>query len=136
MLSLKSHLEVLRRRRAVVEILEYVLVFAITALLAGFSVIVVQGSLPVLHQTQGGAEFDELTGAASSSEVEGNATVVVPLSDASIGCSQGVLSFSSGGLNYTSQVGYPCSFAYSGLSCLCRLVFSRDSDVVGLQVKS
>ena len=119
-----------------VEILEYILVFAITALLGGFSVLVVQGALPVLHQTQGAAEFDELTGAASSAAIEGSATVVIPLSNASIGCSQGTMVFSSGGLSYRSPLEYPCSFAYSGLSCLCRLVFSRNSDVVGLQVES
>lgn len=119
-----------------VEILEYTLVFAITALLAGFSVVAVQGSLPVLHQTQNGAEFDELSGAASSAAVVGSSTVVIPLSDATIGCSQGVITFSSGGLNYSSQVGYPCSFAYYGVSCLCKLVFSRNADVVGLQVES
>ncbi len=119
-----------------VEILEYVLVFGITALLSGFSVLVVQGSLPVLHQTQNGAEFDELTGAATSAYVEGNSTVVVPLSDASVGCSQGIMTFSSGGLNYTSHVGFACSFAYSGVSCLCKLVFSRNSDVLGLQVEN
>jgi hypothetical protein len=135
-LPLKSYFEVLRGENTVVEILEYILVFAITAMMAGFSVVVVQGTLPVLHQTQGGAEFDELSGAASSAAVEGSATVVIPLSNATIGCSQGVIAFTSGGLTYTSQLGYPCSFAYSGVSCLCELVFSRDSNVVGLQVKS
>jgi hypothetical protein len=120
----------------VVEILEYLLVFAITAMMAGFSVVVVQDSLPVLHQTQGGAEFDELSGAATSAAVAGSATVVMPLSDASIGCSQGVIAFSAGGLNYTSRLGYPCNFSFSGVTCLCQLVFSRDSDAVELQVKS
>ena len=119
-----------------VEILEYVIVFAVTALLSGFSVLVVQGSLPVLRQTQNGAEFDELTGAATSADLEGTSTVVMPLSDASIGCSQGIMTFSSGALNYTSQVGFACSFAYSGVTCLCKLVFSRNSDVLGLQVEN
>jgi hypothetical protein len=120
----------------VVEVVEYVLVFAITALLAGFSVVVAQGSLPVLHRTQGGAEFDALTGAATSAAVEGSATVVIPLSNADISCSMGNMTFSSEGLNYTSNIGYPCSFALSGVTCVCNLVFSRGSEGLVLQVVS
>ena len=119
-----------------VETLEYILVFGITAVLAGFSVLVVQGSLPVLHETQNEAEFDELTGAANSAAVEGSAMVQMPLSNASIDCSQGIMAFSSGGLSYTSHIGYPCSFAYAGVSCLCKLIFTQNSDVLDLKVES
>jgi len=118
-----------------VEIIEYALVFGITALMAGFSVVVVQGSLPVLHQTQGQAEFDELRGAAGSAAIQGSATVVLTLSNASIACSAGVIEFSSGGLSYSSELGYPCSFAYSGISCVCKVAFSQTTGVLGVQVQ-
>lgn len=117
-----------------VEILEYILVFAITAALAGFSVLVLQGSLPVLDQTQGRSEFNELSGAATVAAVGGSAELVLPLDNASIGCSQGGLTFSSGGLNYDSPLGYPCDFGYAGLSGTCKLEFTREVDALALEV--
>ncbi|MDA4122960.1 MAG: hypothetical protein OK456_07265 [Thaumarchaeota archaeon] len=119
-----------------VEILEYALVFAVTSVLAGASILVVQGALPILHQTQGHAEFDELDGAAASAALRGNDTIVMPLAGASIACTVGVLDFSTGGLNYSSSLGYPCSFSYSGLTCTCQLVFTRESMGISLEVLS
>jgi len=117
-----------------VEIMEYVLVFAITASLAGFSVLLLQGSLPALDKTQGQSEFVQVSGAAGTAAVGGSAEVVVPLSNASIACSSGVMTFASGGLSYSSSIGYPCNFRYAGLSCVCKLTFSREAAGVGLTV--
>lgn len=119
-----------------VETLEYLLVFGVTIALAGFSVAFFSSSLPVLHQSQASAEFDELTGAASSAALEGTAEVTLPLSDGSLACSGGVMSFSTGGLSYSSSIGYPCSFSYPDLSCVCSLVFSLNSTGVALEVNS
>lgn len=116
-----------------VEVLEYTLVFAITALVAGFSVVVVQGSLPVIKQTEGSAELDELSGAATTAVVEGSATIALPLTNASLSCSSGTLSLTLQGLNYTSKIGYQCSFALPHLTCLCTVVFTRGYD--GLEVR-
>jgi hypothetical protein len=126
----------LEGRFIVVELLEYTLVFAVSVMLAGFSVLVLQNSLPSLHQTQSGAEFQEISGAAGSAAVDGTSTITIPLSNASISCSQGVMSFHDGGLSYSSTLGYPCNFDYGGVSCLCKLVFTQDSQVLELQVES
>jgi hypothetical protein len=117
-----------------VEIMEYILVFAVTATLAGFSLLVLQGSLPVLDKTQGQSEFNQLSGAAGVAAIEGSSELVLPLSNASVGCSSGTISFSSGGLSYSSYIGYPCDFGYAGLSGVCKFVFSRATDEVSLQV--
>ena len=135
-MPLKSALGILRGRYTVAEILEYTLVFAVTVMLAGFSVLVLQGSLPALHQTQAGAEFQEVTGAVGSAAVDGSSTISIPLSNASISCSQGVISFHEGGESYSSTLGYPCEFAYGGVSCLCKLVFTEESQVLELRVET
>ncbi len=119
-----------------VELIEYVLVFAVTVSLSAFSILILGGSLPIMDQTQAKAQMDEIAGAASLAALNGNATVILPLSGASISCSQGILRFSSGGSNLSTAVGYPCSFNLDGVSCLCTLAFSRGPDGLELKVES
>lgn len=119
-----------------VELIEYVLVFAVTVSLSAFSILILGGSLPIMNQTQAKAQMDEVAGAASLAALDGNSTVILPLSGASISCSQGVLRFSSGGSNLSASVGYPCSFKLDGISCLCTLAFSRAPDGLELKVES
>ncbi len=116
-----------------VELIEYVLVFGLTVSLSAFSILILNGSIPSLDQNQSKAQMDEVAGAAGLAALDGNATIVLPLSDASLSCSQGVLSLSSGSSNLSSSVGYPCSFHLDGVSCLCTLFFTRSQD--GLQLK-
>ena len=117
-----------------VEILEYVLVFAVTASISGFSVVILSGSLPILGQSQVHAQLDEISGAAGLAELKGNSSVVLPLSNASISCSGGVVSLSSGGSDYSTNVGYPCHFGFTGLTCLCTLTFTRGEGELQLKV--
>ncbi|MGA2666158.1 MAG: hypothetical protein ABSF83_14555, partial [Nitrososphaerales archaeon] len=93
------------------------------------------GSLPVLSQSQASAQMEEISGAASLAALRGNATVVVTLSDASLSCSEGVIAFSSGSSTLTSQTGDPCDFRFTGVSCLCTLVFSQTEDGLSLKVE-
>jgi len=117
-----------------VELIEYVLVFGLTVSLSAFSILILSGSIPSLDQNQAKAQMDEMAGAAGLAALNGNATVVVPLSDATIACSQGTLSLSAGGSNLSSPIGYPCSFRLDGVSCLCTLVFTRSQDGLLLKV--
>jgi hypothetical protein len=117
-----------------VELIEYFLVFGLTVSLSAFSVLVFDGAIPVLDQNQAKAQMDEIAGAANLAALKGNASVVLPLSDASLACSQGVIHFSSGTASYSSQTGYPCDFQLTGVSCLCTLVFTQSQDGVELKV--
>ncbi len=118
-----------------VELIEYLLVFGITAAIAGFSVAVFAGFLPALHQTQSQAELGQIVGAAGLAAQNGTASLVLSLDNASINCSDGILSLSTGGETYSSSIGASCSFNYSGLNGVCNLVFSRLDEGIGLEVE-
>ncbi len=117
-----------------VELVEYLLVFGVTAVIAGFSVAVFGGFLPTLHQTQSQAELDQIAGAAGLAAENGSASLVLPLDNASISCAGDVVSLSAGGQTYSSSIGASCSFSYSGLSGVCNLVFTRSDGRIGLEV--
>ncbi|MDA4114325.1 MAG: hypothetical protein OK474_09785 [Thaumarchaeota archaeon] len=118
-----------------VEVIEYLLVFGITVSLSAFSVLILGGSLPILGQSQAKAQMDEITAAADLAALKGNTTLILPLSDASLSCSQGVMTFSSGGQSLSSSIASPCSFQFKSVTCLCKLVFfAQDQGEVGLRV--
>jgi len=119
-----------------VEVIEYLLVFGITVSLSAFSILIVGGSLPILDQSQAKAQMDQIAGAADLAALKGNATVILPLSDASIACSRGVMTFSSSGQSLSSPVGSPCGFRLTSVSCLCKLVFTQDRGELELMVES
>lgn len=117
-----------------VEVMEYLLVFAVTAAIAGFSIFVFNGSVPGIRQTQGQAEVDQVAGAVELAAANGNATLTLPLSGASLSCSQGVVELTSDGQTYSSYVSSGCAFSVSGLSCVCSLSFTWVPDGVGMEV--
>jgi hypothetical protein len=119
-----------------VEVIEYLLVFGITVSLSVFSILIVGGSMPVLDQSQAKAQMDEIAGAADLAALNGNATVTLPLTGASIACSQGVMTFSSDGQSLSSPVGSPCGFRLTSVSCLCQLFFTQDQGGLELRVQS
>jgi hypothetical protein len=119
-----------------VEVIEYLLVFGVTAALAGFSVLVFGGFLPMLHQTQDQAELDQIAGAAGLAAENGTATLVLPLSNATVTCSNETIQLSTGGVSYSSGIGASCGFSVTGLNGLCKLVFTRSADGVVLEVES
>jgi hypothetical protein len=119
-----------------VELVEYIVVFGVTVSLSAFSILIVGGSIPVISQSQGRAQFEEILGAASLGALRGNSTLVMTLSGASLSCSQGELHVSTSGSSYSSQVNFPCGFNYSAVSCLCTLVFTRVQGTLQLQVQS
>lgn len=117
-----------------VEVVEYLLVFAITAAVAGFSVVVFNSSLPAIRQTQGDAQASQISGAIELAAANGDATLVLPLSNATISCSGGAVDLVTGGQTYVSGVSTGCGFSVSGLTCECDLYFSRGPDGVGMEV--
>jgi hypothetical protein len=119
-----------------VELIEYVIAFAISAGVAGASVLVVNGAMPGLGQMAAASKSDQIAGAARIAVVEGrNVTLLLPFKDSSIACSGGAISVSEGGASLTRTVGFPCSFSYKGLSGACALVFSTSADSLRLEVK-
>lgn len=118
-----------------VELIEYLLVFGVTAAVAGFSVVVFGGFLPTLHETQSQAELDQIADAAGLAAQNGSASLVLPFDNASISCVGGVITFSTGGDTYSSSVAVSCDFSYAGLNGICNLVFTRLDGMVGLEVE-
>jgi hypothetical protein len=118
-----------------VELIEYVIVFGITAGVAGASVMVVNWAMPGLTAAAAMSKSDQVAGAARIAVVEGgNVTLVLPLKDSSISCAAGSLSVSVDGLSRAYQVGFPCSFDFQGLNGACTLVFSATAEALQLGV--
>jgi len=118
-----------------VELIEYVIAFGISAGVAGASVMLVDGAMPGLNQMAAYAKSDQIAGAARIAVGEGrNTTLVVPLRGASIGCADGALSISEGSVSETYSMGFPCSFRFEGLNGACALSFSAPKDSLLLKV--
>jgi len=107
-----------------VELIEYVLAFTITAGLAVASVAFVHGALPGLEQVTSQSKADQIAGAARVAVVEGKATrLVLPLSGTSVSCESGTLDVSMSGREYRREIGFPCSFSSGSLTGVCTLLF-------------
>lgn len=118
-----------------VELVEYVIVFAISAGVAGACVMLVNGAMPGLNQVATVSKSDQIAGAARIAIVEGgNVTLLLPLQDSSISCGAGSLSVSMGGTSRAYGLGFPCSFDFQGLDGACSLVFSAPGDSLQLGV--
>jgi hypothetical protein len=117
-----------------VELIEYVIAFAISAGIAGASVMLVNGAMPGLNQVASASKSDQVAGAARISVLEDrNVTLLLPLTDASISCSGGSLSVLIGGAPRAYSVGFPCAFDFEGLKGECTLVFSAQADSLRLE---
>lgn len=116
-----------------VELIEYLLVFGVTVSLAGFSIVVLGGFLPTLHQTQGQAQLDQIAGAAGLAAQNGSAALVLTMDNASIVCSGGTVRLTTEGSTYSASIGASCSFTASDLNGVCKLVFTRTDDGVGME---
>jgi hypothetical protein len=118
-----------------VELLEYVIVFGISAGLAGASVMLVNGAVPGLSQVAAASAADQVAGAARIAVFEDrNVTLLLPLQDSSVACAAGSLSVSIDGHSRGYDLGFPCSFDFQGLSGECALVFSAPADSLNLGV--
>jgi hypothetical protein len=118
-----------------VELIEYVIVFAISAGLAGASVMLVDGAVPGLNEVAAVSASDQVAGAARIAVVEGgNVTLLLPLQDSSVACSAGSLSVGIDSDSRAYDVGFPCSFDFQGLNGTCTLVFSAPAESLQLGV--
>jgi len=108
-----------------VELIEYAVIFGISAGVAGASVMLVSGAMPGLGQVAAASTSDQMASAARLAAVEGrNVAILVPLHGASIDCGGGSLNVKVGGTSRTYVTGLPCSFDFSNLTGQCSLVFS------------
>lgn len=113
-----------------VELIEYAIVFGISAGLAGACVLLVDGAMPGLNQVATTSKADQVAGAARLAVVQGgNVTLVLPLDNSTISCESGSLSVSSTAGTSAYDVGYPCAFDYQGLSGSCTLVFAAEESL-------
>lgn len=118
-----------------VELIEYVVVFAISAGVAGASVMLVDGALPGLNSLAAASTSDQLAGAARIAAVEDrNVTLLLPLKDSGVSCAAGSLSVSIGSESRLYEVGLPCSFDFQGLDGACTFVFSAPAEALTLEV--
>ena len=119
-----------------VELIEYVIVFAISAGVAGASVMLVNGAMPGLNQVASASKADQVAGAARRAVVEGKSvTLLLPLKGASIACADGSLSVSADGTVRAYDVAFPCSFDLKGLSGDCTLAFTAPANSLQLEAK-
>jgi hypothetical protein len=119
-----------------VELIEYVIAFGISAGVAGASVMLVNGALPGLAQVASQSGADQIASAARIAAIEGrNVTILLPLHGSSISCSGGSLSVTMNGAARVYQVGFPCSFDYEHLSGSCSLGFSAPGGSLRLEVR-
>jgi hypothetical protein len=118
-----------------VELIEYIIVFAVSAGVAGASVMLVNGALPGLDQLASASLSDQVAGAARVAVAEDrNVTLLLPLHDSSVSCSSGTLFVSIGGATRAYETLLPCSFDFQGLNGQCTLLFSPASDALRLAV--
>lgn len=119
------------------ELIEYVVVFGISAGLAGASVALVSGALPGLAEVAAASKSDQLAGAARVSLVEGKSvTVVLPVRGAAVSCVSGELSVYVGAYSRSYELGAPCAFSMEGLTGVCAFSFApTSSDALDLEVK-
>ncbi len=118
-----------------VELIEYIIVFGISAGVAGASVVVVNWAMPGLGAAAAMSKSDQVAGAARIAVVEDKSvTLVLPLQGSSISCAAGSLSVSLDGRSQAYEVGFPCSFDFQGLNGACTLVFSPAADSLRLGV--
>ncbi len=119
-----------------VELIEYVIVFGISAGVAGASIMLVSGAMPGLSQLASASKSDQVAGAARLAVVEDrDVTLLLPLTGSSISCAAGSLSVSIGGAPRAYDVRMPCSFDFQGLNGDCALVFSAPADSLQLEAK-
>lgn len=108
-----------------VELVEYAVIFGISAGIAGASVMLVTGALPGLEQVAAASTSDQIAGAARLAAVEGrNVTVLLPLHDTSVDCGGGSLKVTTGGMSREDETPLPCSFDFQTMSGECGLAFS------------
>ena len=118
-----------------VELIEYVIAFGISAGVAGASVMLVNGALPGLNQVAAQSVADQVASAARIAVIEDrNVTLLLPLHDSSISCSGGSLSVTMSNAARVYQVGFPCSFDSGHLSGSCSLGFSAPAGSLRMEV--
>jgi len=118
-----------------VELIEYVIVFGISAGVAGASVMLVHGALPGLDLAGATSKSDQIGGAARLAVVEGrDVTLLLPLKSASVSCSGGALTVSLSSHPRVYPIDFPCTFSFQGLDGLCTLLFSATGNALGLKV--
>jgi hypothetical protein len=117
------------------EIIEYLLGFAISASIAAFSIVALNNASPVINSVSTNSEYKQIVSAVKLALKENNdRTIVLYLDDASINCSNGNLSFSTRGVNYSLRIDADCAFNFSDLSGLIALEFIPSPFILDLKV--
>jgi hypothetical protein len=118
-----------------VELLEYVIAFGISAGVAGASVMLVSGALPGLNQVAAQSGADQIASAARIAVIEDkNVSLLLPLHDTSVACTGGSLSVATSNSTHSYGVGFPCSFDFLHLTGSCTLLFSVQANSLQLEV--
>ena len=119
-----------------VELIEYVIVFGISAGAAGAALMLVHGMVPGLNAVAAASESDQIAGAARIAVAQDrNVTLLLPLHDASVSCQDGELTVSTDENSRSYSLYYPCHFQSPGLSGDCSLAFFVQQESIQFEAK-
>ena len=107
-----------------VEIMEYSLVLLTSVFFAGFGVYLFADYSVHVTQAASSATFSSILSTAFSSlESSSERRVVVFLSNATISCEGGTLSYSGGSSRLSARIPIGCNFSFEGVSGVRTLIF-------------
>lgn len=118
-----------------VEVLEYALVVLASSMLVFFSVEAYSGFTSALGPATDEATFASVLSLANAAVEHGSASATLYISNATIGCDSGTLTFASGRYSQNSSLPVDCSFAPQGVSGERHLAFSYSGSLLTLEVQ-
>jgi hypothetical protein len=116
------------------EVLEYALVFLASTLVVSFSVGFYASYSSVVATAEDRAVFSSLVTVAMSSIEHGGSSVTISLSDATVACHGGVLSFTTRSYSAKASLPADCSFLDANITGTHTLTFSTSAGSVGMEV--
>jgi hypothetical protein len=117
------------------QVLEYVLVFAVSAVVGVAAIAPLGAFLGEMRGLAAPAAFSEILSAARRTVQSGVTTTVSEnLRNGTLSCGDAILTLSQGGKYYSSSVGLPCAFSVLGPDRPILLSFTRDMGTLRLRV--
>jgi len=117
------------------EILEYALVFLVSALVASASVGFYSAYASALAGSRGVVDFSSLDSSALASIKQGVSSVTISVSNATIECYAGTLSLLSPTYNASANIPAGCSFQDDRLTGTHTFIFTSEDGQLGVVVR-
>lgn len=118
-----------------VEVLEYILAFAISSGLAASGFLLLQGYYPLVNQITMSSQFSQIANTAELALLnDANETILVSLDSASITCRANLLSLASPDASYSTALNGHCNFSSPPLNGQHSLTFIPNHGTLMLRV--